>query len=665
MKRLFFVVLSVLAMLLPAFCVNALAGQVDISFHVTPAGDTVHPGEKTALTLMIENSAAVSDFPLSGDSSSLLRLITTAKNLRVELDDSSAPFRVESSNPVIIGNLPSGVVVKAVFRINVSDDAETGVYSVPVRFKYSKTSYYIHNNTFILSDEDEVVVRYVKISVEKRDYDVSLRAIEDNLISGKEGIVKLQIQNTGKNVMKNCLALINVTPPFKPNPSAMMVYIGDLSSGEIRNVTFKIYVMEGALNHSYPATVVLRFETEAGMPVSLVKTIGLDVNAEDSIALIKADSFIPEYKRIPADFGVQGVRGYVRVTVRNLGEDMDDVSANLRFETPLIRPENSPYLGKFRKGEERSLIFYVISSAPAGKYRGELFLKYRNVFGDDEIIKGMPVEIEVSEGSALGISGVNPLRLGIGSIQSIEVGVVNTLNTSLKKIKLSLISSDKTVVPVSPSSYIDRLDAGERRNVTFRLSISDQASEGMHLFYLIEQYSVDGVSDLMSVEEFSAGIKSGREEFKVVSVSSNLIPDKTGDVTVVFRNSGNRTIQDAVLELDLSPPLYPAGSSSLLGITGKPQPSLYYVGTLKAGEEAKATFKVDVDKDAGAGSYPATVRVRYYDAGGYLHVSGPVTVSIEVKERQIFTTVTVTALVMVSVAFIASAIFVRRKKRES
>ena len=652
--------------MLPFTCSVSLASQADITFHVKPVDDRIHPGEEKVLTLMIENEATLSNFGLNGNTSSLMKLLTIAKNLRVELDDSSAPFKVESSNPVILGDLPSGIVAKVSFRINVSENAKSGEYSIPVRFRYTQTTYSLYNNTPILNDESEVFVKYIKIKVERKDYDATLKTIESDLISGKEGIVKIEIRNAGNKLMKNCVALINTTPPLRPNPVAMMAYMGNLTPGEEKNVTFKIYVMDGALNQSYPANIILKFETQSGIPMSIVKTIGVNVEAYSSIVLIKTKSFLPGYKRIPKEFGVSGVKGFVVLSIENNGNDLDDVSAILKFETPLMHSMNSPYVGNFKKGEKKDLVFYIISSAPPGKYRGELILKYKNRLGDTEVSKSIPFELNVNPNSAVKIYGINPADVGVGATQSIKIGIKNTFDEPIKDVKLMLVSSGKTLIPVSSTSYIDSLNAGETRNVTFRLSVSNQASEGLHLFYLIEEYSVDGVHDLISVDEFPILIKSNREEFQLISISDNLVPDETGNVIIKFRNSGSETLHDAVLELDLSPPLHPAGVSSLLGITGKPQPSLYYLGTLKPGEEAVARFRIDVDKDAGSGLYPATLRVRYYDANGYQHISTPITVSIKVGEKQILSSVAIAAFAMISLAVIASAIFVRkRRKRES
>ncbi|RLI85965.1 MAG: hypothetical protein DRP01_05145 [Archaeoglobales archaeon] len=98
------------------------------------------------------------------------------------------------------------------------------------------------------------------------------------------------------------------------------------------------------------------------------------------------------------------------------------------------------------------------------------------------------------------------------------------------------------------------------------------------------------------------------------------------------------------------------------GIVGSPQPGLYFIGELNPNEVATARFKIDIDKDAGAGFYPATVKIRYDDDEGYTHESNPMTVSIEVREKPLLNPVTVTAITLIVIALIAGLKFARRRR---
>ncbi|WP_456370227.1 COG1361 S-layer family protein [Geoglobus sp.] len=650
-------------LLLSLVIVQTASASADFTFHVSLQDSTLHPGEEAVLTILIENDARLSGFAVNENTSSLIPLLTTAKNLRVEVDDSELPFSVRSANPYIVGDLPSGIVARAVFTIQVDDDAGEGKYTLPVKLRFSRVTYYLENGNPVISYENEVDVEYVGVTVEKKDYDFSLAVLEGQLISGEEGAIRVEIVNSGKNPVENCVVILNATPPFRPNPSGAAAYIGHLSPMERKNATFKLYVMDGAVNQTYPATFLIRFETTSGVPRAVLKTVGLNVYDRTHFSLVKSASFIPGYTPVPGKAGIPGVRGYVVVSLKNSGESVSDAVAFLKFENRMLRAENSPYLGNFSSGDVRNLVFYITSTAPPGKYRGILEIAYRNELGDDEVSGRIPVEVEVGGQNSIAVELLPLEDIGAGTVESIRVRVKNTLDEDITDLRLTLVSPEPTIAPVSSTAYIHSLRAGESREVAFRISVSDQVAEGEHSLYLLERYSVDGVHDLVSVSEIPVVIRPLEKDITVVSVRGDLTPDETGSLELTVLNAGNRTMYDAILELDLSPPLHPAGSSSLMGITGKPQPSYYYIGTLAPGQQAVAKFRVEVDKDAGMGDYPISVRVRYDDEEGYTHLTFPVTASVRVVEKPVLTPVVLVASAMVAAAVTLSAVFFRKRRR--
>ncbi|NOY11990.1 MAG: hypothetical protein GXO67_07930, partial [Archaeoglobi archaeon] len=565
-------------------------------------------------------------------------------------------------NPYMVGDLPSGIVARVAFSIRVDENASSGDYTVPVRLKFSKVTYSLVNGAPAISYEDDSDVEYVHVSVERKDYDFSISVKNSELVSGREGYVTVEITNTGSNSVENCVVMLNTTPPFKPNPSGLSAYLGHLSPTERKNATFKLFVMDGAMNQSYPVTFVIRFETSSGIPRLITKTVGLKVERVDHFRVVDVKSFLPAYLPVPSGIEIPGVRGYVSVRVENCGENVSDAVAYLKFENRLMRAENSPYIGQFSSGEVKELLFYVSSSAPSGRYRGTLEIRYRNELGDVEVSE--PLTVEVVAGSQQPLLAEPVVRsIDVGSVDSLKLSIRNEMGVRVENLRLVLVSPERTITPLSSTAYIGSLRSGESREVAFRLSVSDQAAAGNRSLYLLERYSVDGVENLFSISEIPVEIRSGERAIQLVSIKSDLVPDETGSVELVIVNSGNRTMQDAVLELDLSPPLHPAGSSSLMGLSGKPQPSYYYLGTLKPGMKAVARFRVDVDKDAGMGEYPVSLRVRYSDEEGYTHLTSPITASLRVVERPLLTPLTIAILVAIVPALALSAVFLRRRMR--
>ena len=690
MSRIFSVVLAVLLLAIG----TASAESADFTFHVSPVRDTFYPGEDTVLTLLIENDAKVSNFVASD----LLPLITTAKNLRVELE-SKYPVEVKTVNPQLAGDLPSGRLSKVSFRIKIDPDAEEKDYSLTVKIYYTYAIYSIINqttNTVSITYDDDVYLKTFDIRISKKDYDFDVRILNSTLLAGKKNVVTAEIINTGKNPVYNALVILNATPPLMPDPTAMMAYIGDLASGEKRSVSFKVYAAENALNQSYPARFVFQFSDAAGFPKTAVKTVPLSVKGSNTIevvgwqsiltsplnALIRQkislsipslpspslpspSSSLPSLSPTKAQSASSVItipsRGFVEVTIRNTGEDMRDAIAILSFDTPLIRVENSPYIGHLAKNESVRVLFNVENLAQEGKYRGWVAVRYRNPQGDEVLTEKHYIAVEVGK-SPLEIEGVKAL-LSAGQKSEIGVEVKNGISSTLQNVELSLLSPELTITPLTTTAFIGSLESGKTGSAKFRIDVDDDAVLGNYTLYMLERFEVNG-AEIVSAAKIPVSVKTRGVKIEITSVEASLYPDSTGEVTVRLKNSGS-TLYNTVVMLEVSPPLTISGGSSLGSLIGQSQPGMYFIGTLEPDSVATVKFKVKVDKDAGAGTYPASLKLSYYDAEGYKHETNNFLIAVEVKEKPLITPVLSAAVALGLIALIIAAVIVRRARKKS
>ncbi len=629
------------------------AESADIEFHVGVIGkDTFYPGEEATLTLSIENSATLNNFLLNQNTSESLPVLTTAYDVRVELSPSYyAPISVKDLNPKVLGNLPAGVVARTMFRIEVFKNASEGTYRIPVRIRFNKIVYSPTQSGLVISYSEEVETEYVKIKIEKRDYDFAVESIRAKLTAGSEGIVELSIKNVGKKEMKNIAVYLNCTPPLKPNPKASFAYIPDLKPDQIAKVRFRVFVMNSAFNGSYPAKLILSFLTESDTPMVLRKTIGLNVKSETNFDLKVIKSLITSAKSISRE--TMPTRGFIELRIKNEGEDISDAYAVMGFNTPLLKAVNTPYIGDLKHNESVDLLFYVKSFAPAGNYMGYIVVKFKK-FGDEIASPKLYFSVVVRDEPAIRIEEVKTQNLGVGMSGEIDLKLADNATN----LKLDLVSEDPTIKVITPSAFVDSSTA------RFRVRVSGEALPGLHNFYLIERFDFGEAKDLISIAEFSVEIQPKLAYFQIVSIKSvGLYPDSTGDVIVKIKNAGNTTIYNAVVMLEVSQPLSIAGSSSIASFIGRTQSGTYFVGTLKPNEIATAKFKVTVNKKAGAGFYPVSIRIKYYDGEGYAHLSDPLTASVEVKERPLITPITVTAIALASIAIGLAVRFAKTKKK--
>jgi len=652
------------------------SGQID--FHVSIVGDGVlHPGDDTVITVLIENEGKVSNFLLNENTSQLLTLLTTAKDLRVEIEDRWIPIEVRTLNPQLIGDLPGGRVAQAKFRIKIDENAEPGDYRIPVKLRYTKVTYSESSSgTLITYHEGESDTDYLKIKIARKDYDFSIESVESALKTNQEGIVRVTVENTGNNRIYNATLTISCTTPLQSDPEAMSAYLGDLNVNGEANAEFKIHVMEGALNASYPAKLILKFRTSDDITKMLSKPVGLKVSDVKTFVITDVESSITTSKTIsrasstPPSLTTVGQqqstqllmipsRGFVSIGIKS-NENVSDAVAVLSFDSPLIKAENSPYLGHLKKNGVKKALFYVKSTAPPGKYRAYVILKYKNELGDAGMSEKHYFEVKVSSTPLLALKKVETKNLGVGMRGKIDVELKNGMNCTVRDTTLVILSPDPSITPLSSSYFIDELKPGETGKARFRLSISSNALNGSYRLYLVERYSLKNAEDLVSIAEIPVVVEPGMAYFEVLSIKSNLHPDETGDVVIAIKNTGME-IHNAVVKLDLSPPLTIAGGSSLSTLVGKSQPGLYFIGALKTGDTATARFRVDVDKDAGSGSYPVKISVEYYDDEGYVHTSNPITASVEVREKPLLTPLTGLAITISFAGLALAGKFIRKR----
>ncbi|MBO8181287.1 MAG: hypothetical protein H0Z28_00665 [Archaeoglobus sp.] len=700
------VILAVFILILPATATQ-------ISFHVSVVGDGIlHPGDEIPLTLIIQNDARYTGL-FNENISEMLPMLTLAKNLRVELDSVYGVVEVKNVDEQVLGDLPSGVPARAVFLIKIPEDAREGEHSIPLKLKYTRVEYDPINQKLVYFDERDL--EYFKISIKKKDYDFSILSVSSDLVAGKEGLVEVKIKNIGLNTIEDAMVLLNCTPPIQPNPKAMSAFLGDLKSGEERTIKFKVYVMSGALNQTYPANLMLNFKMH-GRPMVLFKPLGLQVKAEDHFSLANIESFVSSPKTIrvspsaslsmsipglsglsipsmgnmgkPGMSGMPSLpsipsipsmplpstpsapssmssvatvpsRGYISLTLTNVGEDVSDAYAFLSFDTPSIQVENSPYIGELGKGESRELTFYLRNFAPPGDYMGYLIVRYINKLGDEELSGKLYLKLHVSAEPALKVLKSETRELIPGMTGELILNLEDSIDAS--SANLYLLSPESGLKAVSSSAFVDDFS----KDVRFRISADGDIVSGLYTLYLIESFSTAKAKDLVSIAEVPVKVESKSAYFEIVSIeSSELYPDSTGYITVKIRNSGTMDVQNAVLKLELTPPLSVAGGSAIGGMIGQSQPGTYFIGKLKPGDTAIAKFRVEVDKDAGEGMFPVKIQLEYRDSQGYMHTSDEITTSVEVKEKPAITPLIGGALVLAVIALVIAARFARKRRSQ-
>lgn len=105
--------------------------------------------------------------------------------------------------------------------------------------------------------------------------------------------------------------------------------------------------------------------------------------------------------------------------------------------------------------------------------------------------------------------------------------------------------------------------------------------------------------------------------FEVTQINGSLYPDEGGMLYVTYKNTGEEPAKDATVRLSASDPFSTTDDQAFLG-------------TLKSGESAVATFDMAVDKTGTAKPYSLDSEILYEDTEGHDQISDSVRVNTQV-----------------------------------
>ena len=141
-------------------------------------------------------------------------------------------------------------------------------------------------------------------------------------------------------------------------------------------------------------------------------------------------------------------------------------------------------------------------------------------------------------------------------------------------------------------------------------------------------------------------------DFEATEVTSDLLPGKSGILSITFHNTGEETASRATARLRLSNPLSSTDYTAFLG-------------DMKPGDQVRSMFNIDVDPDAIPKAYSVKTEIEYEDAEGQTRISDIIYVPAQVRDQEdgkgIFDN---PYLLGAGLVIIAALIFIYLKRRE-
>jgi hypothetical protein len=195
-------------------------------------------------------------------------------------------------------------------------------------------------------------------------------------------------------------------------------------------------------------------------------------------------------------------------------------------------------------------------------------------------------------------------------IQNIGFGT-NMLDVSVKLVPKDDASA-KAVTLLDDTASLGTINNwGDQRTAKFRIYVNPDAVEGDYYFNVfVTSRGLDTSSGnpatptTTKIEDQILTVKGRPIIVLLNSTISKIAPMSINTETLRFKNTGTGTVQNAVANIDLSG----TNLNSVFSIIGGG--TQFYLGNLKAGDEASITFDLAVDIAARPGVYNLPIKIK-------------------------------------------------------
>ena len=181
-------------------------------------------------------------------------------------------------------------------------------------------------------------------------------------------------------------------------------------------------------------------------------------------------------------------------------------------------------------------------------------------------------------------------------------------------------------------------DWGSQRTAKFRIYVNPDAVEGDYYFNIYITYKGQQTSGGTPATQVTTKLEDqvliirGRPLIVLLnSTIGTISPMSTNKETLRFKNTGTGTVENAVASIDLSG----ANVNSIFSIIGGG--TQFYLGNLKAGDEASITFDIAVDIAARPGVYNLPIKItglNNYSSNNYVGLIVAGTTDFEISYQE-------------------------------
>jgi len=445
-------------------------------------------------------------------------------------------------------------------------------------------------------------------------------------------------------------------------------YIEYLDGKEEKVIEFKFKVNENVDPGIYPLYISLAYHVQMGENLQMLQ--GFDYF---SITVIREGEATFEIENIEKPETVHPGEDFeITVGLRNLGlepakEVLVDLSPSLEFQNGAILIDNTTkqhftYVVNTNRVMEYKFRLHVSEDASTGSYpmrlkvsyysgdskdqreqtfdfsiqvvrRNQAFIEIESVEMDpkaiepgdefvlkvkvknvgDETARAFSLRIEPSEVNVPG----EVTKVDLSALQSLPIqgsqSMSENLQLALNQLMEQLAKENiNAFLPLEEDNikYLSELSPGEEKVLEFHLKANERLENGIYPLKISLEYLSTPNDERLTDERLIGVPILGREHIIVsrVSTSPSRILAGTNNVEINFEveNIGSGSARYVILKPMPEDPFELSETSE----------QIINIGTLRQGDSAKATFKVNVKEGARGGTYEIPVKIEYKDSSG-------------------------------------------------
>jgi hypothetical protein len=310
---------------------------------------------------------------------------------------------------------------------------------------------------------------------------------------------------------------------------------------------------------------------------------------------------------------------------------------------------------------------YIHKDAQPGTYKLGLKLQYQYLSDVDWLNPGgtppqfdfhwssrvQQVQISVTVVGTYFLAAVTQTEgVRAGATGIITVDVQNSGASEAYDVTAEIVPGT-SISPVGPPSFLGDVAGNSSVTTQLKMSVSKEAIAKDSSVGILVKYKDD--RDIPRQSLLTVGVMVEGElnfEVQTVQVEGRLTPGSERVIIIPIVNVGDYEAKDAVAKINIVNPFATAPFST--------SDDTAYIGTLQAGENSSAKFRISVDADAVPKPYVLDVQVEYWDSLGNSYTSDTMRATVTVQQPSGLST---TAIILISIAGVVVVVVLLRVMR--